>query len=64
MKTFKVETNINGSMIFEVKAKNQADAQRQVDDLLADTSVKEAIEKYKNSLSFETNIKEQKERER
>ncbi len=64
MKTYKVEANINGSMIFEVKAKNQADAQRQVDDLLADTSVKDAIEKYKNSLSFETNIKEQKERER
>lgn len=64
MKTYKVEANINGSMIFEVKAKNQADAQGQVDDLLADTSVKDAIEKYKNSLSFETNIKEQKERER
>lgn len=64
MKTYKVEANINGSMIFVVKAKNQADAQRQVDDLLADTSVKDAIEKYKNSLSFETNIKEQKERER
>ncbi len=64
MKTFKVEANINGSMIFEVKAKNQEDAQRQVDDLLADTSVKEAIEKYKNSLSLETNIKEQKEKER
>ena len=64
MNTFKVEANINGSMIFEVKAKNQEDAQRQVDDLLADTSVKEAIEKYKNSLSLETNIKEQKEKER
>jgi len=64
MKTYKVEANINGSMIFEVQAKNQADAQRQVDNLLADTSVKDAIEKYKNSLNFETNIKEQKERER
>ncbi len=64
MKTFKVEANINGSMIFEVKAKNQKDAQRQVDDLLADTSVKEAIEKYKDSMTLDTKIKEQKERER
>lgn len=64
MKTFKVEANINGSMIFEVKAKNQADAQRQVDELLADTTVKEAIEKYKDSMTLDTKIKEQKERER
>lgn len=64
MKTFKVEANINGSMIFEVKAKNQKDAQRQVDDLLADTTVKEAIEKYKDSMTLDTKIKEQKERER
>lgn len=64
MKIFKVEANINGSMIFEVKAKNQKDAQRQVDDLLADTSVKEAIEKYKDSMTLDTKIKEQKERER
>lgn len=64
MKTFKVEADINGSMIFEVKAKNQKDAQRQVDDLLANTSVKEAIEKYKDSMTLDTKIKEQKERER
>ena len=70
MKTFKVEANINGSMIFANSKllvmfnKNQAEAQRQVDDLLADTSVKEAISKYKDSLTFETTIKEQKERER
>lgn len=64
MKTFKVEANINGSMIFEVKAKNQADAQKQVDELLADTTVKEAIEKYKDSMTLDTKIKEQKERER
>lgn len=64
MKTFKVEANINGSMIFEVKAKNQAEAQKQVDELLADTTVKEAIEKYKDSMTLDTKIKEQKERER
>lgn len=64
MKTFKVEANINGSMIFEVKAKNQAEAQKQVDELLADTTVKEAIEKYKDSMTLDTKIKEQKDRER
>ncbi len=64
MKTFKVEANINGSMIFEVKAKNQADAQRQVDDLLADTTVKQAIERYKDSMTLDTKIKEQKVMER
>lgn len=64
MKTFKVEANINGTMTFEVKAKNQADAQRQVDELLSDTSVKEAIEKYKDSMTLDTKLKEVKERER
>ena len=61
MKTFKVEANINGTMTFEVKAKNQADAQRQVDDLLSDIS---AIEKYKDSMTLDTKLKEVKERER
>jgi len=64
MKMYKVEANVNGSMIFEVKAKNQADAQKQVNELLANTTVKEAIEKYKDSMTLDTKIKEQKERER
>ncbi len=64
MKIFKVRANINGSMFFEVKAENQADAQKQVDELLADTTVKQALEKYKDSMELETKIKEVKERER
>ena len=64
MKTFKVRADINGSMFFEVKADNQAEAQRQVDDLLSDTSVKQALEKYKDSMTLDTKIKEVKERER
>ncbi len=64
MKTFKVRANINGSMFFEVKAENQAEAQKQVDDLLSDTTVKQALEKYQDSMTLETKINEVKERER
>ncbi len=64
MKTFKVRANINGSMFFEVKAESQAEAQKQVDDLLSDTTVKQALEKYKDSMTLETKINEVKERER
>jgi len=64
MKTFKVRANINGSMFFEVKAESKAEAQKQVDDLLSDTTVKQALEKYKDSMTLETKINEVKERER
>lgn len=61
MKTFKVRADINGSMFFEVKAENQAEAQKQVDELLSDTTVKQALEKYKDSMELDTKIKEVKE---
>lgn len=64
MKTYKVNANINGSITFEVKAKNLKDAQKQVDNLLSDISVKEAIGKYKNSITFDTRFKEEKIMER
>ena len=64
MKLYKVFADINGTMIFEVKAKNIEEAQKQVDELLSDTTVKEALEKYKDNMILETRYKEQKQRER
>lgn len=64
MKTFEIDVNINGKFTFEVKAKNKQDAQRQVDDLLGNVSVKEALEKYRNNVVLDTKIKSNQERER
>ncbi len=64
MKTFNVNAEINGTITFEVKAKNMKEAQKQVDDLLGNLSVKEAIGKYQDSMTLNTKIKEQKQLER
>ena len=63
MKTYKVNAELNGNMVFEVKAENMESAQKKVDELLSNLSVKEALEKYQ-SLNNKINIKEVKERER
>lgn len=57
MKTFEIDVNLNGKMTFEVKAKNKSEAKKMVDKLLGDTSVKEALEKYQNTLFMDTKIK-------
>ena len=64
MKIFNVNAEINGTITFEVKAKNMKEAQKQVDDLLGNLSVKEAIGKYQDSMTLNTKIKEQKQLER
>lgn len=64
MKKFDVQVELNGTMTFEVKAKNLKEAQKQVDDLLGNLSVKEALVKYQNTMSLNTKIKEQKQLER
>lgn len=64
MKKYEIEVNINGAFTFEVKAKNKKDAQRKVDELLGDVSVKEALEKYRNNIVLNQTVKEQKEKER
>ncbi len=64
MKKYEIEVNINGTFTFEVKAKNKQEAQRKVDELLENVSVKEALEKYRNNIVLNQTVKEQKEKER
>ena len=55
---------IKGTITFEVQAKNRKDAQKQVDDILSNDSVKEALEKYRNNITLNNRVKEINVRER
>ena len=58
MKKFEINVDINGTITFEVQAKNRKDAQKQVDDILSNDSVKEALEKYRNNITLNNRLKE------
>ncbi len=64
MKKFEINVDINGTITFEVQAKNRKDAQKQVDDILSNDSVKEALEKYRNNITLNNRVKEINDRER
>ena len=64
MKKFEINVDINGTITFEVQAKNRKDAQNQVDDILSNDSVKEALEKYRNNITLNNRVKEINVRER
>lgn len=64
MKNYDVDVNLNGKITFEVEAKNKEDAQRKVDELLEDLSVKEALEQYQATLQMKMQIKQEKSLER
>lgn len=64
MKKFEINVDINGTFTFEVEAKNRNDAEKKVNDLLSDVSVKEALENYKNNIVLNQRIKQEKEMER
>lgn len=64
MKKFEINVDINGTFTFEVEAKNRNDAEKKVNDLLSDVSVKEALENYKNNIVLNQRIKQEKTMER
>ncbi len=64
MKKFEINVDINGTFTFEVEAKNRKEAQQKVDDILGNDSVKEALEKYRNNITLNTRVKEDKVMER
>ena len=64
MKKFEINVDINGTITFEVQAKNRKDAQKQVDNILSNDSVKEALEKYRNNITLNNRVKEINVRER
>lgn len=64
MKKFEIDVDINRTITFEVEAKNKKEAQAKVDDILSNTSVKEAIKSYRNNIVLNEKVKQDKERER
>lgn len=64
MKIFEVDVDINGTITFEVEAKNKNEAKAKVDDILSNTSVKEAIANYRNNLVINEKVKQDKDMER
>lgn len=64
MKKFDIDVDINGTITFEVEAKNKKEAQSKVDDILSNTSVKEALENYRNNVVLNQRLKQDKDRER
>ena len=64
MKMFEVDVDINGTITFEVEAKNEKEAKAKVDDILSNTSVKEAIANYRNNLVINEKVKQDKDMER
>jgi len=53
MKKFDIDVDINGRITFEVEARNKNEAKAKVDELLQNTALKEALEKYQNNVSLE-----------
>ena len=64
MKKFEIDVDINGTITFEVEKKKKKEAQAKVDDILSNTSVKEAIKSYRNNIVLNEKVKQDKERER
>lgn len=64
MKKFDIDVDINGTITFEVEARNKKEAQSKVDDILSNTSVKEALENYRNNVVLNQRVKQDKDRER
>ena len=64
MKTFEVDVNINGKITFEVQAHNKKAAQAKVDELLGNTALKEALEKYQNNITLNSKVRDNRDLER
>ena len=64
MKTFEVDVNINGKITFEFKHIIKKKHNAKVDELLANTALKEALEKYQNNISLVSKVKENRDFER
>lgn len=64
MKTFEVDVNINGKITFEVQAHNKKEAQATVDELLGNTALKEALEKYQNNITLNSKVRDNRDLER
>ena len=64
MKKFEIDVDINGTITFEVEARNKNEAKAKVDELLQNTALKEALEKYQNNVSLEMKVRADRSLER
>ena len=64
MKKFDIDVDINGRITFEVEARNKNQAKAKVDELLQNTALKEALEKYQNNVSLEMKVRADRSLER
>ena len=64
MKKFEIDVDINRRMTFEVEARNKNEAKAKVDELLQNTALKEALEKYQNNVSLEMKVRADRSLER
>ena len=64
MKKYDVDGDINGRITFEVEARNKNEAKAKVDELLQNTALKEALEKYQNNVSLEMKVRADRSLER
>mgnify|MGYP003543316543 FL=1 len=64
MKKFDADVDINGRITFEVEARNKNEAKAKVDELLQNTALKEALEKYQNNVSLEMKVRADRSLER
>ena len=64
MKKFDIDVDINGRITFEVEARNKNEAKAKVDELLQNTALKEALEKYQNNISLEMRVRADRSLER
>ena len=63
MKKYNVEVDLNGSITFEVEAESYEEAQRKVDESLENTSVKEAIKDWNETMKYSSRIRDYDEME-
>lgn len=64
MKKFDIDVDINGRITFEVEARNKNEAKAKVDELLQNTALKEALEKYQNNVNLEMKVRADRSLER
>ena len=64
MKKFDIDVELNGRITFEVEARNKNEAKAKVDELLQNTALKEALEKYQNNVSLEMKVRADRSLER
>ena len=63
MRTYHICANINGAMIFEIKARSEKEAIDKVKDTLNSVTVLDAFDRFKNTMDLNYEVKKIRDRE-